>query len=71
MSCKYCENLRGEFMPACDGEFQVCYRRYWRGDDEVTEPIIRYIASADVFGCEVEVDDHFVIAYCPMCGEKL
>ena len=71
LSCKYCENLSGEFMPASDGLFQVFSRRYRRGDGEVVRPVIRYIASADVFGCEVEVDDHFVIQYCPMCGEKL
>lgn len=71
MSCQYCKDLKGEFMPAGDGEFQVFFRRYRRGDSEIVQPIIRYIASADVFGCDIDIDDHIHIKYCPMCGERL
>ena len=34
-------------------------------------PILCYVASCDVFGTEVDVDDWMPIEYCPVCGRRL
>ena len=70
MSCGLC--LRRELKYGSDGSFGILKRVAHRRDEStIEEHILEYTACADVFGTDVELDDHFTIRYCPMCGEKL
>ena len=68
--CDHCEH--GKLIIGGDGYFLVGKRTLRRRDGETQEqPILKYVASDDVFSTEIEIDDHFVINYCPMCGREL
>ena len=70
MSCDYCK--AGHTLCGSDGSFRVGYRtvRHMNGSKS-SEPIIKYCAWDSVFATDIEIEDHVVINYCPMCGEKL
>lgn len=68
--CEYCEH--GKLIIGGDGYFYVGKRTLRRRDGEVQEqPILKYEASDSVFSFDVEIEDHFVINNCPMCGREL
>lgn len=68
--CDYCE--QGKLIFGGDGYFRIGTRTLHRRDGETQEqPILRYEASDDVFSTAIEIDDHFVINNCPMCGREL
>lgn len=71
MSCMFCKDLKGELIYGNDGTFQITKRSMFEDGEETVQPIVNYYAFDRVFDFDVEIDDHFVIAYCPMCGEKL
>ena len=68
--CDYCE--QGKLIFGGDGYFRIGTRTLHRRNGETQEqPILKYEASDAVFSTEIEIDDHFVINNCPMCGRKL
>ena len=68
--CDYCE--QGRLIFGGDGYFHIGTRTLRRRDGETQEqPILKYEASDAVFSTEIEIDDHFVINNCPMCGRGL
>jgi hypothetical protein len=68
--CEYCEH--GKLIFGGDGYFYIGTRTLRRRDGETQEqPILKYEASDDVFSTEIQIDDHFVINNCPMCGREL
>lgn len=70
MSCKFCNGNNA--LVGSDGWFLVSSHTLRKRDGSVeVQPIIRYTISGEIFGTEVEVDDHAVIRYCPMCGGEL
>ena len=69
MSCEYC---KGMLIAGAEGHFMIGKRTlHSRNGDTVIQPIMRYEASDWVFSSEIEVDDHIVIKFCPMCGDSL
>lgn len=69
MSCEYC---KGKLMFGADGYFMIGERTLHRRDgNTVIQPILKYEASEQVFSSEIEIYDHIVIKFCPMCGDSL
>ena len=71
MSCEYCKDLNGSLMSGCEGEFFIDTRTFGAAAGPHKEPILRYVASDEIFSTDVEIDDNIVIRFCPMCGEEL
>lgn len=72
VSCEYCRDLNGRTIGGDDGFFFVSKRTLRRSDGAIQVwPILRYDASDEVFSCDIEIEDHVVINYCPMCGADL
>ena len=68
--CDYCEHCKPIF--GGDGYFYIGTRTLRRRDGETQkQPILKYEASGAVFSTEIEIDDHFVINNCPICGREL
>lgn len=73
MSCQFCSGSKDALLPTVGGVGRFYLAGYETCDDQgwsITVPCIRYEAEDMIFDHPINIEDHVLIHYCPMCSRK-